>query len=329
MRLSNLVKISFILSSTVSLITLYFLYLESYEVTWKGRAYYIFFLWLVFLEFILNWEKIDVKVHSLKSKRFSALIVVTLLPTIYVVIASFSGLNREIMNVFPKHYGMSVWAESMPLTIEYIILASLFLLIVILAYGRRGLRYLAPPISLLWAIGIIFIIDNLYPFGEFTLFQMLVPATSILASSILSLIGYNVELRGQIYGATALKVWSDKGEATFGITWPCSGVEGLILYSVITALFLSDSTLPRRLKILYFLIGAVITYIINALRIVMVFTIATKHGVTSPEVQRFHDYYGPLFSVMWILAYQLVIIAAQSLWSKRKSKDAIFGKSYK
>ncbi|MBS7606445.1 MAG: exosortase/archaeosortase family protein [Candidatus Bathyarchaeia archaeon] len=321
LQVQNLARSLFALSSTISVMMLYFLYPESYNITWKGRAYYIFFLWLALLENALNWGKINVKIDALKSKRFLASAIVAFLPITYILIVDFFEVDKIIIDSFPKRYGMSIWAESMPLTIEYIILAALFSLTVILAYGKRGLRYLALPISLSWAIGTIFLIDNLYPFGEFTPFQMIVPATSMLASSILSLIGYNTELRGQIYGATTLRVWSNKGEATFGIAWPCSGVEGLILYSVVTALFLRDSKFSQRQKILCFLVGAAITYFINALRIAMIFIIAIEYGVASPEVQRFHGYYGPLFSVMWILAYQL-IIAAQSLWNERRTKGA-------
>lgn len=319
-RLPNLVRLLFILSPTASLIVLYLLYPGSFEVVWKGRAYYIFFLWLILFEIMLDRRKINTRFHSLRSKRFLTLLVVSSLPTVYVLVAFFSGLNTEIINVFPKHYGMSIWAENMPLTVEYIVLASFFSLTAILAYGREGLKHLILPFSFLWAVGMVFLIDNLYPFGEFIPFQILVPATSTLVANVLSLIGYNTKLEGQIYGVTVLRVWGDKGAASLGIAWPCSGVESLIIYSVITALFLKDGTFPRRQKIIYFLAGAVITYLINIIRIANIFIIAIEYGVSSQEVRRFHDYYGPLYSITWIIAYQLMIVATQFLWNKVRPK---------
>jgi len=318
----NLAKAPFILSSTMSIMTLYFLHPESYNVTWKGRAYYIFFLWLVFLEVVLNWGKIKAKVNALKSKRFLASAIAAFLPIIYILIIDFLGIGKIIIDSFPKYYGMSFWAESMPLAIEYIVLAALFSLTAALTYGVEGLRHFTLSISLLSAIGLIFLVDNFYPYGEFTPFQILAPATTMLASEILSLMGYRAEVKGQSYGAVVMKVWRDGDKASFGIAWPCSGVESLIIYSVVTALFLKDSSFSRKQKILYFLVGAIITYIINALRIAKIFIIAVEYGVTSPEVRRFHDYYGPLCSVTWIAAYQLIMVITQLLLEKMRSKNA-------
>lgn len=320
MRLSNLMKVLPIISFTASFLTLYFLYPESYEVTWKGRAYYIFFLWLVLLELILNWRRIDIKVHKVKSKHFLMLAAAAFSPIIYVLFASLSGLNAVIIGFFPKHYGMSIWAESMPLTVEYVVLAALFLLMTALAYEISGLRYFMLPISLLWVIGLVFLVDNLYPYGEFTPFQMFVPTTAMLASNILSSMGYKTELIGQSYGITVLRVCSNGNEVSFGIAWPCSGIDSLIIYSVVTALFLEDSVFSRKWKVALFLAGMIITYFINALRIAIIFIIAIEHGISSLEVQRFHSYYGPLYSIIWIIIYQLIIVIAQLLWG-RKPKD--------
>jgi len=319
-RLPNLIKASLILSFAVALITLYFLYPESYERTWKGRIYYIFFLWLSSLKLALNWENIPIKIQKAMSRRFMALTILAFLPASYVLIANFSGLNILIMNLSPKHYGLDWWSIFMPLTIEYLIFTALSLLMAILAYGVRGLRHFLLPITFLGIVGLIFLTDNLYPFGEFTPFQILVPTTATLASNILNLMGYETELKGQIYKTPVLKVWNEKGEASFGIAWPCSGIDSLIIYSIITMLFLEDSDTPLKYKIAYFLIGAVITYFINALRISEIFIIAINYGVTSLEVQRFHDYYGPLYSIVWIIAYQLMIVGMQSI-RRKLSKD--------
>jgi thaumarchaeosortase len=316
----NLARTMIILSFAMSFLILYLLYPESYERTWKGRIYYLFFLWLLLLEIVLNWEKINVKVCRLRSKRFMILIIAALLPTTYVLVASFSGLNTIIMELSPKHYGLDWWSKFMPLTIEYIVFTVLSLLIVVLAYGIDGLRYFALPLSLLGIAGSIFLIDNLYPFGEFTPFQMLVPTTVTLANSLLTLMGYQTELSGQTYKTPVLKVRSEMGEASFGIAWPCSGIDSLIVYSSVTILFLENDDSSLKHKVAYFLAGAMVTYFINVLRIVKIFMIAIEFGVTSLEVQRFHDYYGPLYSIAWIIMYQLIIVGSRSLWRKFSSR---------
>ncbi|MBS7635506.1 archaeosortase/exosortase family protein [Candidatus Bathyarchaeota archaeon] len=315
-------KILFILSFLTSFTVLYFLYRESYERTWKGRVYYLFFLWLASLELILKWEKIDVKVQEPRSKRFIISIITALLPTIYVFISNFSGLNALIMEISPKHYGLDWWSKFMPLTIEYLVFTVLSLLLVVLIYGIKGLRRFALPITLLGVVGLIFLIDNLYPFGEFSPFQIFVPTTTMLAANLLTLMGYQTELKGQAYKVPILRVQSDMGEASFGIAWPCSGIDSLLIYSLVTILFIEDNDASLRQKAAYFLIGAVITYFINALRIAEIFILAIKYGATSLEVQRFHDHYGPLYSIIWIIVYQVIMIGVQFLRRKASLRHA-------
>lgn len=311
--LSSLIKVSFAFSYIAAFIILYFLYPGSYERTWKGRAYYLFFTWLVLMELTLNWGKISVKIQRVKSKRFMALVAVTLLPTLYALASDFFGLNTLLIDLSPKHHGLDYWSMFMPLTVEYLVFTILSLPLTVLPYGIDGLRRFLLPIALMGIVGVIFLVDSLYPFGEFVPFQIIVPLTAILASKLLTLLGYKTELRGQIYGAQVLRVWSEKGEASFGIAWPCSGIDSLIIYSIVTALFLKESVIPRRLKVVYFLVGAVITYFINILRVAKIFMLAVEYGASSLEVQRFHDHYGPLYSIVWIIAYQLMIICIQYL----------------
>jgi exosortase/archaeosortase family protein len=101
------------------------------------------------------------------------------------------------------------------------------------------------------------------------------------------------------------------------IAWPCAGIESLLLYAVIMLLFLKKSELPRLHKVIYFAVGAGVTYFINILRIVTLFII----GLNGGDVWTFHDYYGQLYSAAWIMFYPLMIIAIQIL---SKSKDSRF-----
>jgi len=90
-----------------------------------------------------------------------------------------------------------------------------------------------------------------------------------------------------------------------------------MLYTIIMLLFLKKSDIPRLHKIIYFAVGAAVTYFINILRIATLFLI----GLNGGDVWAFHDYYGQLYSAIWIISYPLIIIGSQILWSKYK--DAI------
>jgi thaumarchaeosortase len=324
-----LVKLSPVFSFIVPFLILYLLYPNSFEATWKGRTYYLFFLWLVSLEIILGWGGIQTsKVDKPRSIRAFAFIIALLLPTIYVLIANFFGLNLALVDL-AKQYGMGlIWAEYMPLSIEYLVFGVIFAVISLIEYGKEGLGDFSISTLLLFAVGTFYVIDNFYPFGQFTPFQFLVLPTTNLAANALNLMGYETTLsfisNDPLYGSMPyLEVKDFQGVwRGFGIAWPCAGVESLLIYTAAILLFLKRTAIPWKHKIVYFVIGAIVTYFINILRIVSIFVIAVNHGFRSPEVWLFHDYYGQLYSITWIISYPLIIIGSRALWSKiRKGRQ--------
>jgi len=72
-------------------------------------------------------------------------------------------------------------------------------------------------------------------------------------------------------------------------------------------IFLRDLDVSRIRKIIYFVIGAIITYFINVGRIIALFMIAINSGF-GEEFWRFHDFYAQLISVSWIALYPLLIM---------------------
>ncbi len=66
----------------------------------------------------------------------------------------------------------------------------------------------------------------------------------------------------------------------------------------------------------YFAVGVVVTYFINVLRIVTIFNIGMQYGAESSQVQMFHFYYGPLYSIIWIVSYPLIIFASKASGEK-------------
>jgi hypothetical protein len=48
------------------------------------------------------------------------------------------------------------------------------------------------------------------------------------------------------------------------------------------------------------------------LRIATIFMIGAGGGDINP----FHNYYGPLYSISWIISYPLLIIATRGLWTR-------------
>jgi thaumarchaeosortase len=294
----------------------------SFNVMWKGRTFQLFFIWLIALEFILSWETINIKISKQNKVGLLAVAIALMLPTFYVASEYYLGLNAAIAQAALQN-GIT-FAFSMPIAIEYLVFSGLFCLTVILCLGKKGLTSFALPALFVALVGVIYTVDNVFPYGQFTPFQLLVPTTAKLAAVILGLMGYT-SLYGTESGMPTLQVAGPLGSAKFSIAWPCAGIESLLIFTAVALLFLQQMQISWKAKIGYFAIGAAVTYFINVLRIATLFIIGTESGgnINASQVQMFHYYYGPLYSIAWIVSYPLIMLASQGLW--RKIKKEKFG----
>jgi exosortase/archaeosortase family protein len=130
--------------------------------------------------------------------------------------------------------------------------------------------------------------------------------------------GYQTSLTaaGTMPRLTAIDPANPLRTATFDIAWPCAGIESLLIFTVVALLFLKRMPISWKAKTAYFAVGVAVTYLINILRIATIFTI----GMNGGDVQLFHFYYGPLYSIAWIVSYPLIILGSQSLWRKIADK---------
>lgn len=314
---SMITKMLLVLSFVVPFSVLYALDPVLFERTWIGRTFYLFFLWLVVLEIILNWENLQKsKLKRVRSPRTVFLIAVVLMPTLYVVLANYFGLNAMIADFAQRNNMAYSNALLMRVPVEYLVFTLLFALMVILTYGISGLRDFSTSILFLGIIGTLYAIDTIYPGNTFTPFQVLVPATTQLSAIVLNLMGYHTSIDVRTddrYGTYPVLTASNaNGSVPFGIAWACSGIESLLIYTVVMALFLKASAILRIYKVVCFVIGAFITYFINILRVVSFFVIMLNGG-SQQTFQEFHDYYGPLYSVLWITSYPLIIMGIHAL----------------
>jgi thaumarchaeosortase len=296
----------------------------TFESMWKGRTFELFFVWLIGLELILGWENFrEIKITKLFSPRGIALVVALIVPTLYVCTSYPFGLNDAIVKWALANNIQGGWATTMPVSIEYLAFAIFFTAITFLMFGKKGLINFAIPAFFMVMVGAIYIVDNVYPYGQFTLFQAFVPTAAASAAAIFNLMGYTTFLTDYsdpTHGTMPiLTVSGPLGSTQFGIAWPCAGIESFLIYTVVVLLFLKRMPISWKAKIGFFVFGAAVTYFINILRIVTIFTIGMQYGSASPEVDLFHSYYGPLYSITWIIAYPLVIFLAQGLWNRHKN----------
>ena len=324
-----LLKLLPLIALAIAFTWLYMLAPDTFQLLWKGRTFELFFVWLVGLELILGWEELKpIKLSKKLSARSVAFIATLMLPTLYVIASYYWGLNDAITNWSIQNHitqGLAAqiatsWEQSMPLALEYIVFAVLFCGLIYLSFGFKGVKSFSVPAFFMILVGSIYLIDNIFPYGEFTPFQIFVPTTTNLAAAILNMMGYTTTITysQNMPFLTSTNPHNLTATATFSIAWPCAGIESFLIFTVIILLFMKRMQIPLRTKVGYFIFGVGITYVINALRIVNIFLI----GMSGASIDTFHYYYGPLYAITWIVSYPIIILASQSLWSKiRKTKS--------
>ncbi len=287
-----------------------------FDLTWKGRMFYPIFLALLLFESKLGWNVILQNQRAFQNRfRIILICFFVVIPFVYVLGVNFFGFDKMITNLGQALQIRDV-NEPWPISVEYLILASLFIIIIWLTYGFVGLKSFSISLSFFVGVGIVYLVDTTWPIGTLELMELLAVPTAACATVLLDLLGYRVSLRfpfvsTQEYGSLPrIQVWNGGNSAIADVAWACAGVHSLFFYTIIILIFFRRLSAPRERKIIYFLIGAAGTYFINILRIASYLIISVHYG--SQVAWVFHNSYGELYFFAWMLSYFVIIAAIQS-----------------
>jgi len=306
-----------------------------FDYTWKGRLFLLFFLWLFVLEYLLNLKqpKKDTETKPRSNFKVLASFTCATIPLIYIFSVNFLGLNQTVINVgealrgeyWRAHsaYWYLILEGDWPITVEYFVFTFSFLATTLFAYGKDGLKKFSITLALIAGISVIYLIDVMYPYGVFKPLQMLTLPTAACAAALLDILGYTFALTFTpgLDSMPIIRTQSGGQMVAIGIAWPCAGVHTLFLYTLIILLLFKKSNISSFRKTLYFIVGAIGTYSVNVLRIIAYFLIRVNEGLTA--AQTFHDIYGELLFIVWILLYILLIICIQKFRLAEKTIQGI------
>jgi len=295
-----------------------------FDYTWKGRLFLLFFLWLFVLEYLLNLKKPskkDLETKPMSHFKVLAIFICAIIPLIYIFSVNFLGLDQTVINIgemlrgeyWRTHstYWRLILEGDWPITLEYFVFTISFLAITLLTYGKDGLKKFSITLALIAGISVIYLIDVIYPYGVFKPLQLLALPTAACAAALLDILGYPFILSYSpgLDPMPIIRTQSGGQMVSIGIAWPCAGVHSLFLYTLIILLLFKKSNMSSFRKMIYFIVGAVGTYSVNILRIIVYFLIRVNEGLTA--AQTFHNVYGELLFIVWILLYILLIICIQ------------------
>jgi len=299
-----------------------------FEETWKGRMFYLFFIWLFFIESIIDWKKI-VERKPQNRARILACFTCALIPTIYVLVVNFvPNASQTILSIGQD---VGIYGDFLtfhwPLSLEYLIFLVFFASATLLAYGKRALTF-SISLSLLGVIASAYMIDTIYPFGLFNPLQLFALPTAASTAAFFELLGYQATLSfpylykvGSQYSRLPyLSITSGSKSAGALIGWPCAGVHSLLLYILIILVFFKRSEILSFRKAVYFIFGLFGTYFVNILRIYSILVIQMNYGQDAATV--FHNNYGELYFFTWIFLYILLIVCIQRFMLVEKIRYA-------
>lgn len=303
----------------------------SFQEIWKGRAFYLFFLWLFALEFILGDNSHDTKEadRSTDWARAAVGVMVLLIPVLYLMETQMFGLNYSVMN-FGKFIGVGAgqrasdigWltTDSFPYSSEYLIVATSLTLGTYLLLGFKGLKQFSVSIFLLAATGAFYMVDTFMPYGQATSLQGLVPLTATSVAYVLQQTGHVVQMVVLEQGG-AVQMSVVGAPTFFSIYWPCAGIQSLFIYTFVILLFLKSSTMSLTAKVITLAIGAVGTFFVNVLRIVSIIDLSITQGMD--VAQAFHLYYGEIYFLVYIVIFLFALVMVQRLLVRRKQSKSV------
>jgi thaumarchaeosortase len=314
----------FLAAFVLPVMMLYFFDAESFDYMWKGRAPYLLFLWLFFLEMFLGWGRLKEKRGVLWSKRMLAAAVGLLLPGLYVLSVFVFSLRQEILRLgtmlgVPSSLHGSWFLEfSWVLSLEIIVFTVFFVALVYLLYGLKGLKDFSISFFFLGVIGVFYMLDTFYPYGTLSVLQSFVPFTVSAAAYFLSLLGYRTQVfSAGDYGLGLRVIGAGGSDFSVIVSWSCAGIHSLFIYSFLILLFLRGTSISLKRKTGYVLVGAFGTFFVNVLRIVAILTAGLGGGID--VAARFHEFYGEFFFIAWVLIYLSVIFVFETFLFRRFS----------
>jgi thaumarchaeosortase len=305
----------------------------TFDVTWKGRMFYLFFAWFLVMESAFGWQELN-KNKTKKRILQCASLACAAIPTVYVLATNFFGLDLSVLGSGIKFGIPAVYSDNTPsdflhlfwpLSIEYLLFFAFFMAAVMLAYKPRGIKTYAISFSLIGAIGIAYLLDTVFPFGVLKPLQELALPTTATTAALFDLLGYNVMFSFPVRSADsmlpALSVNNGVSSATVTVSWACAGVYSLLLYVLIMLVFFKRTNITAFRKLLYFIIGLIGTFLSAVLRIFAIVLVYLYDGKAAGVT--FHNTYGELFGFSWIFAFILMIVLIERFSLVEKTRGSM------
>lgn len=268
---------------------------DSFTFSWnQGRGGFLFALVFIVAELI----GLKIAISNKKLIYATPLAIITILYFVGLEMGLHDYIlsSAEYHNVQLVHSWIWMW--------DYFVLAIFVVATLTVLFGRRWIRIMPAGPIFLTGSGIILSLDAFFPYDTLGPLQYVVPY--LVQANVWLITVLDLGLATARDNIMFLR--GDHGSMALQVFWPSAGVHSVIIYSLVMGAFLLKMNIPRRRKMIYFVMGIVGTIIVNMIRIFSLSWYALKVTTDAQKWEAFHEIAGEIMFLPWLLVFLLIVI---------------------
>jgi thaumarchaeosortase len=298
-------------------------YPDSFGLAWnEGRGGFLFAMAFIAAELI----GVKLKVSKAKLYIVFALAAVTIS---YFIFLQF-GLRDTIEAAAPA-FNVSL-VDSWVWMWDSIVMAAFVFASLVVLFGARWHK-IAPAGAIFLAGTAAFLAtDAFFPYDTLGPLQFIVPIYLQIDQAVINLIDDYVMNIGPANPESTSNPATARGNLlilnglhgpfALQVFWPSAGVDSMIIFTLVMLALLLKIEIPRKKKLMYFVIGAFGTAAVNVVRITALSLYALVVTTKVSEWEAFHSVAGMIMFLPWLGVYLALVMYTEGKIRKRLESDS-------
>lgn len=268
---------------------------DTFNMSWnQGRGGFLFALAFIGAELI--GTKFDVS-----RKRIYAVLPLTAATVAYFTLLGF-GL-RAAMSDAATTYGVRL-PDSWLWMWDFVVMATYVAAALAILYGKKAIKIAPAGPIYLTGSAIILSLDAFFPYDTLGPLQYVVPYMLQINTWFINTFGFGEAFARE----NLLLLQGQHGSMALQVFWPSAGVHSMVIYSLVMMAFLLKMDIEPKRKLMYFVIGATGTIIVNMIRIFSLSLFALLISTNAAEFEEFHSIAGEIMFLPWLAAYLFLVM---------------------
>ncbi len=293
----NLIFGIFIISSPILFSMIAFP--DSIAWSWnEGRGGYFFALVFIVAELI------GLKI-VISKKRLFTVIPMAIITIVYLISLEY-GLREFIIESAEQFDVQLIFSWTWMW--DFVVMAIFAVAALSIFFGKRWIRIAPAGPIFLTGTAIILSLDAFFPYDTLGPLQYIVPYFVQANVWIITVL----ELGTAVARDNVMFLRGDHGSIALQVFWPSAGVHSIIIFSLVIGAFMLKMNIPRKRKIIYFVLGIIGTITVNLIRIFSLSWYALKVTTDPVAWEEYHKIAGEIMFLPWLFAFILVVILIES-----------------